>query len=45
MEKEKKEVLEFRSLQELKEYLKNCENDTIVSIKIMEKEDEADEEL
>ncbi len=43
MEKEKKEVLEFSSVQALKDYLNSCENDTIVSIVIRRKEDEDEE--
>ncbi len=38
MEKEKKEVLEFESVQDLKEYLNNCDEDILVSIVIV-KED------
>ena len=43
MENEKKEVLEFSSVQALKDYLNSCENDTIVSIVIRRKEDEDEE--
>ena len=38
MEKEKKEVLEYESVQDLKEYLNNCDEDILVSIVIV-KED------
>ena len=44
MEKEKKEVLEFGSVQALKDYLNSCENYTIISIVIRRKADE-DEEI
>ncbi len=43
MEKEKKEVLEFSSVQSLKDYLNSCENDTIILIVIRRKEDEDEE--
>ena len=43
MEKEKKEVLEFDSVQALKEYLNSCDDDTIISIVIRRKEDEDEE--
>lgn len=35
MEQEKKEALEFGSIQELKEYLNSCDEDTLVSIVIV----------
>ena len=35
MENEQKEVLEFESVQDLQEYLNNCEDDTLVSIVIV----------
>ena len=38
MEQEKKEVLEYESVQDLKEYLNNCDEDILVSIVIV-KED------
>ncbi len=43
MEKEKKEVLEFDSVQALGEYLNNCEDGMIISIVIRRKEDEDEE--
>ncbi len=35
MEQEKKETLEFGSIQELKEYLNNCDEDNLVSFVIV----------
>ena len=35
MEQEKKETLEFGSVRELKEYLNNCDEDTLVSFVIV----------
>ena len=43
MEKEKKEVLEFSSIQALKDYLNSCEDDMIISIVIRRKEGEDEE--
>ena len=44
MEKENKEVLEFHSIQELRDFLNNCDDHTIISIVISKKE-AVDEEL
>ena len=39
MENEKKDVLEFESVQELKEYLNNCDEDTLISIVLVKESD------